>query len=80
MGVNEGLLPHEKSMTRVEEVEEERRLMYVAMTRARMKLYISFHTYPSRFLHEIPNSLLEFISPTGMMRGLPDEDDMYLEQ
>lgn len=80
VGVNEGLLPHEKSMTRMEEVEEERRLMYVAMTRARKKLYISFHTYPSRFLHEIPNSLLEFISPTGMMRGLPDEDDMYLEQ
>jgi len=80
VGVNEGILPHEKSMTRVEEVEEERRLMYVAMTRARTKLYISFHTHPSRFLHEIPNDLLEFISPTGMMRGLPDEDDMYLEQ
>lgn len=80
VGVNEGLLPHEKSMTRMEEVEEERRLMYVAMTRARIKLYISFHTFPSRFLHEIPNDLLEFISPTGMMRGLPDEDDMYLEQ
>lgn len=80
VGVNEGVLPHEKSMTRIEEVEEERRLMYVAMTRARKKLYLSFHTYPSRFLHELPNDLIEFLSPTGMMRGLPDEDDMYLEQ
>jgi DNA helicase-2/ATP-dependent DNA helicase PcrA len=79
VGTNEGLLPHEKSMSRIEEVEEERRLMYVAMTRARKKLYILFHTFPSRFLHELPNDLLEFISPTGMMRGLPDEDDMYLE-
>ncbi len=80
VGTNEGLLPHEKSMTRMEEVEEERRLMYVAMTRARKKLYILFHTFPSRFLHELPNDLLEFVSPTGMMRGLPNEDDMYLEQ
>ncbi|MDO8601683.1 MAG: UvrD-helicase domain-containing protein [bacterium] len=79
VGVNEGLLPHEKSMTRVEEVEEERRLMYVAMTRARKKLYILFHTFPSRFLRELPNDLLEFISPTGMMHGLPDEDEMWLE-
>lgn len=79
VGTNEGVLPHEKSMTRMEEVEEERRLMYVAMTRARKKLYILFHTFPSRFLHELPNDLLEFVSPTGTMRHLPDEDDMYLE-
>ncbi len=80
IGVNEGLLPHEKSMSRLEEVEEERRLMYVAMTRARQKLYLLFHTFPSRFLREIPNDLVEFLSPTGMMKGLPDEDEMWLEQ
>jgi DNA helicase-2/ATP-dependent DNA helicase PcrA len=80
VGVNEGVLPHEKSMLRLEEVEEERRLMYVAMTRAKKTLYILFHSYPSRFLYEIPTELLQFISPTGNMHGLPSEDDMYIEQ
>ena len=78
-GVNEGLLPHEKSMLRVEDVEEERRLMYVAMTRARKVLYILFHSFPSRFLYEVPRELLQFISPSGLMDNLPDEDEMWLE-
>jgi len=80
VGVNEGVLPHQKSMMRAEEIEEERRLLYVAMTRARKKLYLLFHAFPSRFLYEIPSDLFNFVSATGMQNGLPDQDDMYLEQ
>ncbi len=58
VGVTEGLLPHERSLYSPEEIEEERRLMYVAMTRAREKLTISFYSLPSRFLYEIPDNLL----------------------
>jgi len=60
-GCNEGLLPHEQSFYKADEVEEERRLMYVAMTRARKKLLISFYDLPSRFLGELPGDLIEFI-------------------
>ena len=42
VGVNEGLLPHQKSMSTLEELEEERRLFYVAVTRAERLLYISY--------------------------------------
>lgn len=79
-GCNEGVLPHERSMVSEDQIEEERRLMYVAMTRARKVLYILFHSYPSRFLYEIPRSLCEFVSPSGMMDELPSEDDMWIEQ
>ncbi len=80
VGCNEGVLPHERSMTSEAEVEEERRLMYVAMTRARHVLYLLFNQIPSRFLYEIPRELCDFISPSGRMDGLPSEDDMWLEQ
>lgn len=79
IGCNEGLLPHEKSLSLAADVEEERRLMYVAMTRARTKLYILFHVFPSRFLKEIPEDLVEVVSPRGGLAILPDEDDMYIE-
>lgn len=78
-GCNEGTLPHEKSLGTAEEVEEERRLMYVAMTRARKQLYILFHAFPSRFLHEIPEELCDFVSVSGLMDKLPSEDDMWIE-
>ena len=79
VGVNEGMLPHERSMVSEDQIEEERRLMYVAMTRARKSLYLLFYQFPSRFLNEIPNELYEFISPSGMMDKLPDEDEMWIE-
>jgi len=79
IGCNEGMLPHEKSLSNQTELEEERRLMYVAMTRARVKLYILFHAFPSRFLQEIPGDLCTVISPRGGVVYLPDEDDMYIE-
>lgn len=69
VGLEEDILPHINSKNSPEEVEEERRLLYVGMTRARQKLYITGSTYrtiwgtpkvmePSRFLREIPSNLL----------------------
>lgn len=69
-GCNEGLMPHQMSYYREEEIEEERRLMYVAMTRARKELFISFYNMPSRFLYELPPEFIEF---TGE-RPLEDEE------
>ena len=68
-GLEEGLFPHENSLTEADGIEEERRLMYVALTRARRRLYLSFaqsrmlhgqtrYGIASRFFHEIPETLL----------------------
>jgi DNA helicase II / ATP-dependent DNA helicase PcrA len=70
VGMEEGLFPHRRSLTDRDTVEEERRLCYVGMTRAREQLYLSRarrrHLFgletenpPSRFLREIPAELLE---------------------
>jgi len=69
-GIEEGLFPHEQSMSEANGLEEERRLMYVAVTRARRRLYLSHaqsrmlhgqirYNIPSRFLDEIPENLLK---------------------
>ncbi|TSA51075.1 MAG: DNA helicase II, partial [Nitrosomonadales bacterium] len=69
-GLEEGLFPHEQSMFEANGLEEERRLMYVAVTRARQRLYLSHaqsrmlhgqvrYGMASRFLDEIPESLLK---------------------
>ncbi|HJV07431.1 MAG TPA: UvrD-helicase domain-containing protein [Chromobacteriaceae bacterium] len=74
-GLEEGLFPHENSMNDRKGLEEERRLMYVAVTRARKRLYLSsaqsrmLHgqsRYPirSRFVDEIPAELLHPLSAT----------------
>lgn len=62
-GCSEGLLPHERSMDNEYSLEEERRLMYVAMTRAKKELAISFYGMPSRFISEIPQELLLYSAP-----------------
>jgi len=73
-GLEEGLFPHENSRNEAGGLEEERRLMYVALTRARRRLYLSFaqnrmlhgqtrYNIPSRFLQEIPDSLLKWLHP-----------------
>lgn len=80
VGCNEGMLPHERSMVSEDQIEEERRLMYVAMTRARKALYVLFYSVPSRFLYEIPRGLCDFVSTSGMTDELPTEDDMWIEQ
>ncbi len=72
VGLEEGLFPHSRSIIDKEQLEEERRLMYVAMTRAKEKLYLSYarqrlffgqrnNGSPSRFLSEIPESLVETV-------------------
>ncbi|MBP7281503.1 MAG: UvrD-helicase domain-containing protein [Leptospiraceae bacterium] len=69
-GMEEGTFPHRMSMDSESEIEEERRLCYVAITRAKIKLYISHASFtrkygnvedriPSRFLKEIPYELFE---------------------
>lgn len=72
-GLEEGLCPHENSLYENNGLEEERRLMYVAVTRARQRLYLSHaqsrmlhgqirYGIPSRFLDEIPDELLKRIN------------------
>jgi DNA helicase-2/ATP-dependent DNA helicase PcrA len=73
-GLEEGLFPHSRSAEDVEELEEERRLCYVGMTRAQSQLVLTSaarrrvfgeyqSTQPSRFLEEIPPELLDRITP-----------------
>lgn len=75
-GLEEGLFPHENSLNETDGIAEERRLMYVAMTRARRRLYLSFaqsrmlhgqtrYNIASRFLHEIPEDCLKWLQPAG---------------
>lgn len=74
-GCNEGLLPHSRSLSSMNETEEERRLMYVAMTRAKKELAISFYDIPSRFIGEIPQELVEFESLVSEEKNFGDIDD-----
>ena len=73
IGVEEGLLPHSRAFLEESELEEERRLCYVGITRAKRKLYITFaekritregfsSQLPSRFLGEIPQDICEYYS------------------
>lgn len=72
-GLEEGLFPHENSITEIEGLEEERRLMYVAITRARKRLYLSFtqsrmlhgqtrYNIRSRFFDELPEGSLKWLT------------------
>ncbi|MCK9515324.1 MAG: UvrD-helicase domain-containing protein [Ottowia sp.] len=79
-GLEEGLFPHENALSDEQGLEEERRLMYVAITRARQRLYLSraqtrmlhgqtrYHV-PSRFLAELPERTLKWITPRGAAFG-----------
>ena len=73
-GLEEGLFPHENSMSDHDGLEEERRLMYVAITRARRRLYLSFsqtrmlhgqtrYHIKSRFFDELPEEHLKWLTP-----------------
>jgi DNA helicase-2/ATP-dependent DNA helicase PcrA len=74
-GLEEGLFPHSRSVDDEDEIEEERRLCYVGLTRAEEKLILTSaarrrvfgeyqSTEPSRFLDEIPAELMDRITPT----------------
>jgi len=73
-GLEEGLFPHENAMSDVDGLEEERRLMYVAITRARKRLYLSHsqtrllhgqtrYNVKSRFFEELPEEALKWLTP-----------------
>ena len=79
-GIEEGLFPHENSASDPDGVEEERRLMYVAITRARQRLYMSFsqtrmlhgqtrYNVKSRFFNELPEGALKWITPKAQGFG-----------
>lgn len=80
-GLEDGLLPHSRSLTEPDAMAEERRLLYVGLTRAKDELYLTY-TFrrtlygtsvpgiPSRFLTDIPSELTEGIST--QMKGLRD--------
>ncbi|KVK98395.1 UvrD-helicase domain-containing protein [Burkholderia cepacia] len=73
-GLEEGLFPHENSVLESDGLEEERRLMYVAITRAKERLYLSFaqsrmlhgqtrYNVRSRFFDELPEHVLKWLTP-----------------
>jgi DNA helicase-2/ATP-dependent DNA helicase PcrA len=79
-GMEEGLFPHENAMSDYEGLEEERRLMYVAITRARKRLYLSHsqtrmlhgqtrYNLKSRFFDELPEAALKWITPKNQGFG-----------
>ncbi len=79
-GLEEGLFPHENSAADADGLEEERRLMYVAITRARKRLYLSFaqtrmlhgqtrYNIKSRFFDELPEAALKWITPRNQGFG-----------
>ena len=78
VGCSEGLLPHARSLKDEAELEEERRLMYVAMTRAKKELSLSFYDLPSRFLLELPPELIEFRSSISENSVLEDNEERYI--
>ena len=73
-GMEEGLFPHQRSVEEPGRLEEERRLCYVGVTRARQRLFLSHaehrrlhgsesYSVPSRFINEMPAALIEEIRP-----------------
>jgi DNA helicase-2/ATP-dependent DNA helicase PcrA len=85
VGLDDGILPHSRSFDEPEAMEEERRLLYVGITRAKDRLYIlramqrggrgaAEESYPSRFLDDIPAELLVGKTRSGRsFRGAPAE-------
>jgi len=79
-GLEQGLFPHQNSINTDGGLDEERRLMYVAITRARRRLYLSFaqsrmlhgqvsYGMASNFLRELPEGLLHWITPRVSARN-----------
>jgi len=86
VGMEEGLFPHSRSLWDAGQLEEERRLAYVGMTRAKDLLYLSYASRrlyfgekvsnpPSRFIMDIPEDLLEDIGPGRLIDNFMSELD-----
>lgn len=95
VGFEEGILPHSRCLVDESEVEEERRLCYVGITRAKDYLYLTYASQrlyfgksslnePSRFLADIPNDLIELEENTEIIRDYrhknhKSDDDLYYD-
>ncbi|EFO78934.1 UvrD/REP helicase [Oscillochloris trichoides DG-6] len=88
VGLEEGLLPHSRSLNEREQVEEERRLLYVGMTRARQRLYLCYAfrratfgrsniTTRTRFLADIPKELLAQTKQQRKTTAPPAQSSMF---
>lgn len=88
VGMEEGIFPHSRSLMEKDEIEEERRLCYVGITRAKEKLYLTYanrrlffgtrtQNMISRFIADIPESALDLQVSLSQDRGFRD-DDMLL--
>lgn len=85
VGLEEGLFPHENALSDKGGLEEERRLMYVAITRARQRLYLSHaqsrmlhgrtsFNLPSRFLDELPSACVKHLGARGFGSFSPKKE------
>jgi DNA helicase-2/ATP-dependent DNA helicase PcrA len=88
MAVEQGLLPHERSQQDDKELEEERRLTFVGMTRAKQELHLtharvrefrgtSLYAVPSMFLEELPADAVEVIDLSASAAGTPRAIDEW---
>ncbi len=91
VGIEEGLLPHYRRGEEIEDMEEERRLFYVGMTRAKERLFLSRAeerstfgvgraNLPSRFLDELPVELMQFEEKKGGMESFFSQEASWREE
>jgi ATP-dependent DNA helicase UvrD/PcrA len=91
VGIEEGLLPHYRRGEEIEDMEEERRLFYVGMTRAKERLFLSRAekrstfgvgraNLPSRFLDEFPIELIQFEEKKGRMESLFSQETPWRDE
>lgn len=91
IGIEDGLLPHQQSSAESEQIEEERRLCFVGITRAKQHLFLSHSQYrtifgrtvpalPSRFLKELPDQHLVVTDQASDDQWLGDDDGLVADQ
>ena len=91
LGMEDGIFPHQNSFTEPDGLEEERRLCYVGITRAKEKLYLSYAkkrmlygkenlTIPSRFLKEIPEELISYTTASVKVEEKIDKTKIYYDE
>jgi DNA helicase-2/ATP-dependent DNA helicase PcrA len=90
VGMEEGLFPHSRSLMDTNQLEEERRLAYVGITRAKETLYLTYANSrlyfgeklsnpPSRFLTDIPEYLIDNLSQASLMMDIPGRNDHNID-